>query len=88
MHIKLENTKNFYVLWVMINVFKSITEYFGFGVCNWLSPRLGIHATRVRLYFIYLSFVAFGSTIFIYLILAFWLNVKKYARDFFAYSVN
>lgn len=70
----------------MVDLIKAITERFGFGVCNWLSPKLGIHASRVRLYFIYLSFVTFGSPIFLYLILAFWVNVKKYVRDFFSYS--
>jgi phage shock protein C len=65
---------------------KEMTERFGFGVCNWLSPKIGIHASRVRLYFIYLSFVAFGSPIFIYLILAFWVNVKKYVRDHISFA--
>ncbi len=72
----------------MINFIKNFTEHFGFGVCNWLSPKMGIHASRVRLYFIYLSFVAFGSPIFLYLIFAFWVNVKKYIRDHFSMSLQ
>jgi phage shock protein C len=70
----------------MINFIKELTEKFGFGVCNWLSLKMGIHASRVRLYFIYLSFVAFGSPIFIYLILAFWVNLKKYLRAQFSFD--
>ncbi|MBP6397532.1 MAG: PspC family transcriptional regulator [Saprospiraceae bacterium] len=69
-----------------MNLVKEISEKFGFGVCNYLSAKVGIHASRVRLYFIYLSFVTFGSPIFIYLILAFWVNVKKYVRDYFSLS--
>lgn len=71
-----------------LNIIKSITEKFGFGVCNYLSDKLNIHASRVRLYFIYLSFVTFGSPIFIYLVIAFWINIRRYIRDFFSYSRN
>jgi phage shock protein PspC (stress-responsive transcriptional regulator) len=71
-----------------MQIIKTMTERFGFGVCNYLSDKLGIHASRVRLYFIYLSFVTFGSPIFIYLFIAFWLNVKRYIRDFFSYAKN
>lgn len=69
-----------------MNLVKEISEKFGFGVCNWLSTKIGIHSSRVRLYFIYLSFVTFGSPIFLYLILAFWVNVKKYVRDYLSLS--
>lgn len=49
-----------------------------FGVCSYLGQRMGIASSRVRLYFIYLSFVTFGSPIILYLFLAFWLNLRKY----------
>ncbi len=51
-----------------------------FGVCSYIGERVGISTSRVRLYFIYASFVTFGSPLIIYLVLAFWLNVKKYLR--------
>jgi len=51
-----------------------------FGVCNRLGELLGISSTIIRLYFIYLSFLTFGSPIIIYLFLAFWMNVRRYLR--------
>lgn len=52
-----------------------------YGVCSYLGERFGISSSRIRLYFIYTSFITMGSPIIIYLIMAFWLNVKKYIRN-------
>ncbi|HPN68812.1 MAG TPA: PspC family transcriptional regulator [Saprospiraceae bacterium] len=60
---------------------KHFFEKYSFGVCNYLGEKMGIHASRVRLYFIYLSFVTMGSPIVFYLFTAFWINIKKYLRD-------
>ena len=49
-----------------------------FGVCQFVGDRLGISPARIRMYFIYLSFVTFGSPLIVYLFLAFWINVRKY----------
>jgi phage shock protein C len=43
-----------------------------FGVCAWLASKMGVRVRRVRLSFIYLSFLTFGSPIFLYLVLKFW----------------
>jgi phage shock protein PspC (stress-responsive transcriptional regulator) len=51
-----------------------------FGVCTYIADKMGIARERVRLYFIYLSFLTMGSPIIIYLFVAFWLNVKRYIR--------
>lgn len=51
-----------------------------FGVCTRIGEKMGISISSVRLYFIYVSFLTFGSPIFVYLVLAFWLNVKRYLR--------
>lgn len=51
-----------------------------YGVCSYLGERFGISSSRIRLYFIYTSFITMGSPIIIYLVMAFWLNVKKYIR--------
>lgn len=51
-----------------------------FGVCSALGSLMGISSTRVRLYFIYLSFVTLGSPVVIYLFMAFWLNIRRYFR--------
>lgn len=63
-----------------MNVYRNIVERSVFGVCSYLGEKMGIAGTRVRLYFMYLSFVAMGSPILIYLILAFWLNFRRYLR--------
>jgi phage shock protein PspC (stress-responsive transcriptional regulator) len=39
---------------------------------------MGIRVSRVRLFFIYTSFIAMGSPAILYLILAFWMNMKRY----------
>ncbi|MGV3540152.1 MAG: PspC domain-containing protein [Rufibacter sp.] len=51
-----------------------------FGVCTKLGEKLGFASSSIRLYFIYLSFLTFGSPVLVYLILAFWLNVRKHLR--------
>jgi len=59
---------------------RNIIERYSFGVCTYLGTKMGIATSRVRLYFMYLSFVTMGSPIIIYLILAFWLNFRSYLR--------
>ena len=65
----------------MINLFRNTVERNAFGVCNYLGKKMGIAASRVRMYFIYVSFLTFGSPALIYLIVAFWLNVKRYIQQ-------
>lgn len=55
-------------------------EQQAFGVCSRLGEILGISSSVVRLYFIYASFLTFGSPIIVYLSLAFWMNVRRYLR--------
>jgi len=64
----------------MLDFFKSYIEKSVFGVCSYLAQKMGVRTGRVRLYFIYLSFATLGSPILIYLMTAFWLNVRKYIR--------
>ena len=49
-----------------------------FGVCNAIGEKMGIATSRIRMWFIYISFLTFGSPLIIYMILAFWLNIKNY----------
>jgi len=51
-----------------------------FGVCSYWGDWLGIQSSRVRLYFIYITFVGLGSPALLYLFMAFWLNVRRYVR--------
>ncbi|MBI5916325.1 MAG: PspC domain-containing protein [Bacteroidetes bacterium] len=60
---------------------KDLMERRLFGVCSYLGEKMGVASSRVRMYFIYLSFVALGSPIIIYLFVAFWLNVKRYIKN-------
>lgn len=51
-----------------------------FGVCERLGEKLGISSTGIRLFFVYFSFLTYGSPVFIYLALAFVMNIRKYLR--------
>ncbi len=64
-----------------VNAFKYFLEQQAFGVCTWLGMRMGIKTERVRLYFLYLTFGTFGSSMIVYLIMAFWLNIKNYIKE-------
>jgi phage shock protein PspC (stress-responsive transcriptional regulator) len=60
---------------------KHIIETGAFGVCSWLGNKMGIASSRVRLFFVYITFLALGSPLILYMILAFWVNLKNYMRD-------
>lgn len=64
-----------------INEIRDYCERRGFEVCSRMGERMGIAPSVVRMYFIYTSFLAFGSPLIIYLILAFWIKLKDYTRD-------
>ncbi|MCB0761331.1 MAG: PspC domain-containing protein [Flavobacteriales bacterium] len=64
----------------MIDKVKYFLESHIFGVCDWWGRRLGIKASRVRLAFIYVSFIALGSPLLVYLIMAFILENKEYFK--------
>lgn len=55
-------------------------ESYAFGVCTRLGEKLGLATSSIRLFFIYLSFITFGSPIIIYLSLAFIMNMRKHLR--------
>lgn len=61
--------------------FKDLLERSAFGVCSYLGKKMGISSARVRLYFIYISFVAMGSPVIVYLFAAFWINIKRYIKS-------
>jgi phage shock protein C len=61
-----------------MNRFKFFVEERIFGVCSYLGEKWGIPTSTIRLYFIYTTFIAISSPIIIYLVLAFWINLKKY----------
>lgn len=61
-----------------IDYLRNIIERSAFGVCQNIGERVGIKASKIRMYFIYTSFLTFGSPLIIYLVLAFWMNVRRY----------
>ena len=66
---------------MFVQLFKDLVERSAFGVCSMLGEKVGISTTRIRIYFIYTSILALGSPIVFYLVLAFWINIKKFVRQ-------
>ncbi|MCB0733162.1 MAG: hypothetical protein H6608_04960 [Flavobacteriales bacterium] len=60
-----------------METWKFIVEKRFFGVCTYLGEKLGISDSRIRLYFIYTSFLTLGSPILVYLFVAFWMDVRQ-----------
>ncbi|MBA2761741.1 MAG: PspC domain-containing protein, partial [Segetibacter sp.] len=52
---------------------REIIEVNAFGVCAAIGEKMGIATSRIRMWFIYISFITFGSPLIIYMVLAFWL---------------
>jgi phage shock protein PspC (stress-responsive transcriptional regulator) len=60
---------------------KYFVEQRAYGVCTRLGEQFGISTASIRLYFVYLSFITVGSPIIIYLVMAFWMNIRRYLRQ-------
>ncbi|HMX39674.1 MAG TPA: PspC family transcriptional regulator [Saprospiraceae bacterium] len=60
--------------------FKDIVERRAFGVCQHLGEKMHLAPADVRKYFIYISFIAMGSPLIVYLFVAFWMNIRRYIR--------
>lgn len=61
-----------------MNRLRDFVEWQAFGVCTAIGEKLGVATSRIRMWFIYISFLTMGSPVIIYMILAFWMNIKKY----------
>jgi phage shock protein PspC (stress-responsive transcriptional regulator) len=61
-----------------MNKLRAFLEIRAFGVCTAVGEKLGIASSRIRMWFIYVSFITMGSPLIVYMVLAFWLNIKKY----------
>ncbi len=61
-----------------MNKVREFLELYAFGVCSAIGDKLGIASSRIRMWFIYISFLTMGSPIIVYMILAFWMNIKRY----------
>jgi phage shock protein PspC (stress-responsive transcriptional regulator) len=61
-----------------MNRFKNFIEWNAFGVCSAIGARLGISTSKIRQFFIYTSILTMGSPVIIYMVLAFWRNMRRY----------
>ena len=66
---------------IMIQGILHFFEKHGFFVASRLADKLGMRATNVRLFFIYISFVTVGLGFGFYLTLAFVLKLKDMIRS-------
>jgi len=60
---------------------KTSFERQGFEVCSRMGDRIGIKAAKIRLFFIYTSFMTLGSPLIVYFTLAFMLHIKDYINS-------
>ena len=64
-----------------MNKIKSLVEWNAFGVCSAIGQKFELAPSRIRQYFMYTSVLTLGSPVIIYLILAFWRDLRKYMRS-------
>ncbi len=62
----------------MIQKFRDFLELHAFGVCSAIGERLGIASAKIRMWFIYISFLTLGSPVVLYFVLAFVRSIKHY----------
>ena len=66
----------------MLERVRNIIEVSVFGVCSFWGNKLGIETSRIRIFFIYISFLTLGSPVVIYLLMAFSLEYKRWFNSF------
>lgn len=54
----------------MIKQVLYLFEQQAFGVCDWWAERLALPTHKLRIWFIYISFITFGSPLVIYAFMA------------------
>lgn len=65
----------------MVNAILRIFEKQAFGVCTWMGDKLRMKKSKIRLFFIYASFLTLGSPLIVYLHLAFIVRIKEYIES-------
>jgi phage shock protein C len=64
-------------------MFQKTITYFekqSFGVCTYLAERLNMSISKIRLFFIYSSFLAVGFPIVFYILAALVLDIRGYIK--------
>lgn len=64
----------------MIQSIFSFFEKQSFGVCSYIGERWNISISKLRIFFIYVSFLAVGFPVIFYFLAAFVLDFRKYVR--------
>mgnify|MGYP000556957489 FL=1 len=65
----------------MITGILSYFEQHAFGVCAWWGDKLGVSSHRIRLIFIYMSFLTVGTPLVLYSLMAGMLELRHYFRS-------
>lgn len=55
-------------------------EQRSFGVCAYLAEKLGVSISKIRLFFIYSSFLAVGFPIIFYLLAGIVLDIRNFVK--------
>ena len=65
---------------VMFQNILTFFERYSFGVCTYFGQKFKISIAKIRLFFIYSSFLAVGFPIFFYVMAAFVLDIRGYIK--------
>lgn len=64
----------------MLQQFLTFFEKRSFGVCAYLGERFNISISKIRLFFIYSTFLAVGFPLVFYISAAFILDIRNYVK--------
>jgi len=64
----------------MLQQFLTFFEKRSFGVCAYLGERFNISISKIRIFFIYSSFLAVGFPLIVYVFAAIVLDVRHYIK--------
>lgn len=64
----------------MINRIFIFFERYSFGVCTYLGEKFQISQTKIRLFFIYTSFISVGFPLIFYFFAAIFLDIRRYIK--------
>jgi phage shock protein PspC (stress-responsive transcriptional regulator) len=64
----------------MLQRFLIFFERYSFGVCTYLGERFNISISKIRLFFIYTSFLAVGFPLIVYFFAGIVLDIRNYIK--------
>ena len=64
----------------MLQRFITFFERYSFGVCTYLGEKFDISQSKIRLFFIYSSFLAVGFPLIFYFFAAIVLDIRTYVK--------